>query len=132
MPEVAFPWGSASTSNTRFPHLAMIAARLTAVVVFPTPPFWLATATDLAIWAKPNTLRYLLHQEECFTCPVGACQPNGTRETSDYALFCCAEERNTRRVESAPGVKPGRRRASPKVCGFARSSRSTISFDKPL
>src|SRR4030095_10307355 len=65
-PDVAFPWGSASTSRTRCPQEAITAARLTAVVVFPTPPFWLATAMDLAIiqrfhlvstgWPhKPNT-----------------------------------------------------------------------------
>src|SRR5215216_5299372 len=38
----------------------MTAARLTAVVVFPTPPFWFATAIDLVIGmfgAKPNTLQ---------------------------------------------------------------------------
>src|SRR6185295_15035547 len=68
MPEVAFPCGSASTRRTRCPQEAITAARLTAVVVFPTPPFWLATAMDLAIiqrfhlvgtgWPpKPNTHR---------------------------------------------------------------------------
>ena len=38
-PDVAFPWGSASTNKTRCPKPAMTAARFTAVVVFPTPPF---------------------------------------------------------------------------------------------
>src|SRR5206468_9253358 len=41
---VAFAWGSRSTSKTRYPSSANAAPRFTAVVVLPTPPFWLATA----------------------------------------------------------------------------------------
>src|SRR5687768_12643618 len=62
-PEVAFPCGSASTSRTRFPQLAMVAARFTAVVVLPTPPFWFATAIILAIYPAGAPLK-------CFTCPA--------------------------------------------------------------
>jgi hypothetical protein len=40
----ALPCGSRSTSSTRWPPEASAAAMLTAVVVLPTPPFWLATA----------------------------------------------------------------------------------------
>jgi len=36
---VAFPWGSESTIRVRFSDEASEAARLTAVVVLPTPPF---------------------------------------------------------------------------------------------
>src|SRR3954468_5440605 len=43
-PELAFPWGSRSTSRTRFSATASEAARFTAVVVLPTPPFWFAIA----------------------------------------------------------------------------------------
>ena len=43
-PMVALPCASRSTSSTRFGVAASAAARLTAVVVLPTPPFWLATA----------------------------------------------------------------------------------------
>ena len=39
---VALPWGSRSTTSTRWPIWARPAARLTVVVVLPTPPFWLA------------------------------------------------------------------------------------------
>ena len=47
-PEVAFPWGSESTSKTLPLVLyASDAERLTAVVVFPTPPFWFANAIIL-------------------------------------------------------------------------------------
>src|SRR5262252_7048847 len=38
----AFPCGSRSTTSTWVPCSARHAARLTAVVVLPTPPFWLA------------------------------------------------------------------------------------------
>src|SRR6516164_10412706 len=38
----AFPCGSRSTTSTWVPCSARQAARLTAVVVLPTPPFWLA------------------------------------------------------------------------------------------
>src|SRR6202790_3170409 len=41
---VALPWGSRSISRTRRLVAVSEAARLTAVVVFPTPPFWFATA----------------------------------------------------------------------------------------
>ena len=37
--------GSRSTRSVRLPRSASAAARLIAVVVLPTPPFWLAMAT---------------------------------------------------------------------------------------
>src|SRR5262245_44232352 len=43
-PMVALPWGSRSISSTRRCVAASEAARFTAVVVLPTPPFWFATA----------------------------------------------------------------------------------------
>src|SRR4051794_5936607 len=42
---VLFAWGSRSTSSVRPPRKESAAARLIAVVVLPTPPFWLAMAT---------------------------------------------------------------------------------------
>src|SRR5205085_48615 len=44
---VLFAWGSRSTSRTRFPSSARPADRLIAVVVLPTPPFWLAIAMTI-------------------------------------------------------------------------------------
>ncbi|MFC5039826.1 hypothetical protein [Ornithinimicrobium kibberense] len=44
---LALPWGSMSTTRTRRPASAMAAAMFTAVVVLPTPPFWLATVITL-------------------------------------------------------------------------------------
>ena len=43
-PVVALACESRSTTSTRRPRAANAVARLTAVVVLPTPPFWLATA----------------------------------------------------------------------------------------
>src|SRR5690349_10346015 len=39
-----FAWGSRSISSVSLPRKARAAARLIAVVVFPTPPFWFAMA----------------------------------------------------------------------------------------
>ena len=54
---VALPWGSRSISSTRRCVAASEAARLTAVVVFPTPPFWFATAMIRFIRLKPYQVR---------------------------------------------------------------------------
>src|SRR5579862_6550874 len=43
-PVLALPCGSRSTTSTRFSIAASAVARLIAVVVLPTPPFWLAMA----------------------------------------------------------------------------------------
>ena len=43
-PDVAFACGSRSMTSARSPASARHAARLIAVVVFPTPPFWFASA----------------------------------------------------------------------------------------
>ena len=42
-PVEALPCGSRSTTSTRLPCRASATARLTVVVVLPTPPFWFAT-----------------------------------------------------------------------------------------
>src|SRR5690606_38342406 len=42
-PVLALPCGSRSTISTRSPIAASAVARLMAVVVLPTPPFWLAS-----------------------------------------------------------------------------------------
>src|SRR5271154_6709845 len=52
MAAVAFAWESQSTRSVDCSAAARHAAKLTAVVVFPTPPFWFATAI---IRAKPHS-----------------------------------------------------------------------------
>src|SRR3954451_8749012 len=53
-PMVALPCGSRSTISTRCPIFAKPAARLTVVVVLPTPPFWLATQKIFVIRWTPS------------------------------------------------------------------------------
>src|SRR6266545_482386 len=45
---VRLPCGSMSTASTRWPDSLKATARLSAVVVLATPPFWLANAITLA------------------------------------------------------------------------------------
>src|SRR4051812_43738313 len=46
---VRLPCGSMSMQRTRWPSSAKAAARLSVVVVFATPPFWLANAMTFAV-----------------------------------------------------------------------------------
>ncbi len=46
---VRLPCGSMSQQRTRWPSSANATARLRVVVVFATPPFWLAKAITLAV-----------------------------------------------------------------------------------
>src|SRR5512132_150532 len=55
LPMVALPCGSRSTSSTRRSACARAAARLTLVVVLPTPPFWFTTASTRATSAPRRT-----------------------------------------------------------------------------
>src|SRR5439155_12907871 len=63
-PVLALPCGSRSTTRTRRPVAAKAVARLPAVVVLPTPPFWLAIAMMRARRApamardSPSPLRF--------------------------------------------------------------------------
>ena len=52
MPLVAFPWESASISSVRFSAAANEAAKFIAVVVLPTPPFWLVTLIIFLMFQK--------------------------------------------------------------------------------
>src|SRR6476646_3716289 len=52
---VALPCGSRSTSSTRRSACARAAAKLTLVVVLPTPPFWFTTASTRATSAPCRT-----------------------------------------------------------------------------
>src|SRR3954447_19809295 len=53
-PAVRLACGSMSTHRTRYPSSASAPARLIAVVVFPTPPFWLAIAITFVTGASPQ------------------------------------------------------------------------------
>src|SRR5215472_7274473 len=68
---VEFAWESQSTRSVGWPAAARQAERFTAVVVFPTPPFWLATAmiraTEPPLFenlAKEGDARKMFHVEQ--------------------------------------------------------------------
>jgi hypothetical protein len=69
-PLVAFPWGSPSMSRTRRSATARLAARLTAVVVLPTPPFWLAIAMTRGEPAGKELVMAVEPDEELFAFPA--------------------------------------------------------------
>src|ERR1700753_3928544 len=50
-PVEQLPCGSTSISSTRSPTAARAVPRLMAVVVLPTPPFWLATTRTRSLWS---------------------------------------------------------------------------------
>src|SRR5579863_7882617 len=54
-PVEALPWGSESISSTRWPIAERAVPRLMAVVVLPTPPFWLVTASTRQGLASAGT-----------------------------------------------------------------------------
>jgi hypothetical protein len=62
---VELAWGSQSTNRDRTSAAAKEAARLMAVVVFPTPPFWFATAITIPMsFLESNESRVLLNVDE--------------------------------------------------------------------
>ena len=64
MPVEALPCGSVSKINTPFPAAAKAVPRLMAVVVLPTPPFWLAIAKARMShhsFSEPSELRGLCY-----------------------------------------------------------------------
>src|SRR3990170_7079832 len=93
IPDVAFAWGSMSTRRVRFSITAREAARLTAVVVFPTPPFWLATAMT---WTK----RFLLQRP--------ATPENGKKRTGSF--YHAGDWKRKEILPAVPAalLKPGR------------------------
>src|SRR5690349_2407365 len=64
-PLVEFPWGSQSTKSIRRSFAARDAARFTAVVVLPTPPFWfeMAITLDTCLIAAFRILAWVFHVE---------------------------------------------------------------------
>ena len=116
LPIVALPCGSRSTSRTRWPSAARPAARLTLVVVLPTPPFWFATQKIFAIVGV--SLRFLSGfqvRDEMWSCTcsmwgrsdfnfdqVALGVEHGHAETFDTATFASAG----RRAISASGLIP--------------------------
>src|SRR5581483_310266 len=70
-PDVAFACGSRSTTSARSPASARQAARLIALVVLPTPPFWFANAKTFPT-TVPSSLR-----KRTFPCHARAARKAG-------------------------------------------------------
>src|SRR4030095_15163484 len=138
-PLVLLPCGSKSTSNVRFSAAPRHAARLIAVVVLPTPPFWFATAMMLPIVDRVTCplLRQLLKR---WHAPPGRHKPGATFgrggwqvflqccSLSDYAIDSCeggsAVDILDAPTPSRPSQGPrGEKRARVSRWGFALSAR---------
>src|SRR5258708_19442157 len=63
-PVEALPCGSESISSTRSPTAASAVPRLMAVVVLPTPPFWLATTRTRSWWSDLTGTAEPLHAND--------------------------------------------------------------------
>ena len=98
MAAVEFAWESQSISRVGCSAVARQAAKFTAVVVFPTPPFWLATAMIRAkrFLASENLAKTaprckMFHVEHHFDLAVewpslDAVVPRGTASCTDLRL----------------------------------------------
>src|SRR6476619_7003935 len=86
----ALPWGSASTRRTRWPMSASACAKLTEIVVLPTPPFWLSTPMIMlsSLQKSANTLSRFCDARHPHCAAMRACKadlekPNQTM----FALY---------------------------------------------
>ena len=110
---VRFPCGSMSTHSTRWPFSAKAAARLSVVVVFATPPFWLANAMTLALGSASLRLRSrrLRYRERagCGRRDPSKAYSYGRRESSARSV---AGRRMLEHLRQAAGLRnrKGRRR----------------------
>ena len=93
LPMVALPCGSRSTSRTRLGVRASAAARLTAVVVLPTPPFWLATAMMRAVAARVSPAGRPAQENPAPTAGGGLCRATASRAS-----------RSVQRAAARPGT----------------------------
>src|SRR6185437_6054152 len=88
----ALHWGSQSTSKVGTSAAASEAARLIAVVVLPTPPFWLVMAKmRMAVCRSLAEIRRLFHVEH--PCGGSASSGRSTWNTQDDAAVHCARKR---------------------------------------
>src|SRR5262249_13426428 len=94
-PTESAPCGSKSTSSTRRPNSASAAPRLMVVVVLPTPPFWLHTATTRA---GPCLVIGLGCGNTGMGRPVGPVTRSALR---DAAPICCPSQRRKQNASAA-------------------------------
>src|SRR5262249_37058182 len=82
-PVEALPCGSMSRIRTFSPMAASAVPRLMAVVVLPTPPFWLATARTRGGLVDMSVLRFALKVRDYGDAVVLVCD---TRDQRDLKL----------------------------------------------
>ena len=113
---MAFACGSRSTTSTCSPASARQAARLTAVVVFPTPPFWFARAKTV-LGTASIVLRGRTASGRFLAIPGRRGKPGGVGATLGMTMTPRVERRLRRRRPSPPraprlrGPPSARRRA---------------------
>src|SRR5581483_3783093 len=121
-PVEALPWGSMSTISTFSPTAASAVARLIAVVVLPTPPFWLATASTRRRWGSAATAQSRQLEHAAVGAAAARQQPGveipRSGSVSQLGLYILALEEQTfsPRAEVGPGEfeQPRRWSASPR------------------
>src|SRR5271165_967617 len=116
-PLEAFDWGSQSTRSVVAPSDASEAARLMAVVVLPTPPFWLAMAITRATDGRHLALETRTWRRGGQRPPIGQTQifigktvqflrdrtePTDLAEGKGYHVLCFSG-RELFHVEQSPG-----------------------------
>ena len=115
-PEVAFACGSRSTTSACSPASARHAARLTAVVVFPTPPFWFAIAKTVLAQPQSSSGRRTLRRGRLRAIPGRLGKPGGVgatlgrTSTPASSSGCAASDSGSRRA-TAPDPRSARHRA---------------------
>src|SRR6185436_1262191 len=121
-PLEALPCGSESTSSTFSPTAARAVPRLIAVVVLPTPPFWLATTRTRSAWSNPAATAQPPHPHDAASLVA-----QGRHDIRLELPICCSlfqlrgnilslqEEARRARLQVGPGVpeQAPERRASP-------------------
>src|SRR5438093_8178773 len=101
-PLVELPWGSASMSSVFRSAVASEAARLTAVVVLPTPPFWLAIAITRDIISRCLAKSYIAFKL------TRTQYTSVSRETKEHTFHVKLQPWGSRRPSGASASPRGR------------------------
>src|SRR5688500_8036253 len=117
-PVLALPWGSRSQMRTLSPTAASAVPRLIAVVVLPTPPFWLAMVRILGLAASWTVFMDVPHLEDLQDDP-SRINYTGMPDINDSPGFHGFGQFSTRILplvkERAPGFKERCRQAEEPV-----------------
>ncbi len=126
---MAFPWGSESINRTRRSLAAREAARLMAVVVLPTPPFWFAIAMTLATGCFTWNDSIAMFHVERFHNTQSLRSPQGNRTGSAHAMRESLLDSQENRLHPASGrhSEPNEGIGQQRLPGIDRSSDHPIA-----